>query len=124
MSISLPIDLSGIEPYHSNGATPDQKSQQILSIAPILKGQASKTSTQSNGSPHQQPPPQQQNAPAALQGNLIDFDEPNTAPAQPTKSQPSFVSSGLQEPIQPNKPIKRVDTETEDVDEFVDAKPM
>lgn len=53
---------------------------------------------------------------------------PPTAPAQATNhqvtSQPASAPPGLQEPLVPGQPIKRVDTQTKDLDEFVDAKPL
>ena len=107
----------------SNGSSPEIQAQQILAVAPILKGQTILSSPQSNGSNHQPTPSQQ--APLAAQGNLIDFDEPTTAtpPSQSTSNGGPIISS-LHEPLQPGKPIHRVDTLTKDVDEFVDAKPL
>ena len=109
--------------YFSDGSSPEIQAQQILAIAPILKGQAFQSPPQTNGPNHQHTPSQQ--APLATQGNLIDFDDPPTAiPPLQTISQDGHAASGLQEPLQPGKPIKRVDTLTKDIDEFVDAKPI
>ena len=69
----------------------------------------------------------------------MDFDEidsrpsntgnslpaPTVAPNRQPSPQPMKGAhpAGLQEPLQPGQPIKRVDTLTSDVDEFVDAAP-
>ena len=118
------FEWQGTDIGYSDGSTPKMKTQQILSIAPILKGQPPMPALNPNG--HPAPPP-----PTAAQGNLIDFDQPATSsvPQAPTQShsmmsQPADAPAGLQEPLQPGQPIKRVDTLTSDVDEFVDAKPL
>lgn len=125
----------------SDGATPEQKAQQILSIAPILKGQPASSQPQashprSNAPPQHvqqqsQPPAQQQ---PAGQSDLIDFGQHNSnvptsaSAGQPPSQQPmqqpgNPSSSGLQAPLEPGHPLHRVDTMTKDVDEFVDAQP-
>lgn len=119
------IQLQDTDTGYSDGSTPKMKAEQILSIAPILKGQPPMPALNPNGQPA--PPP-----PTAAQGNLIDFDQPATSsvPQAPTQShssmmsQPADAPAGLQEPLQPGQPLKRVDTLTSDVDEFVDAKPL
>ena len=89
---------------------------------------------QRNGPPQQQSQQQQQQAPAPDQGDLIDFGQSdalasfatsiNHAPSTPLAQQPGNAPPGLQEPLQPGQPIKRVDTLTDNLDEFVDAKPV
>ena len=110
---------------NSDGKTPQQKTQQILAITPIIKGQTS--------SPQHGIPPQQQQLPPQVQthaspvsaghGDLIDFSSDPVA--QPPASNPTTIQGipqGLQQPLQPGQPIKRQDTFTSEVDEFVDAK--
>ena len=118
---------------YSDGKTPEAKAQQILAITPIVKGQ---TSQQNN-----LPPKQQQMLPqaqiqarqppvSASGGDLIDFGsdhvgqppESNPTTMQTNTSQQQGTPKGLQQPLQPGQPIKRQDTITSEVDEFVDAK--
>ncbi|KAL9633718.1 MAG: hypothetical protein Q9164_004538 [Protoblastenia rupestris] len=130
-------DLDWILDANIDGETPEAKSQQILAIAPILKGQPAMPSHQSNGHPQQHKTPHQQSQHqrlSAVQTDLIDFGQPNTstpstvpnnqAPYDHMAQQPANVPAGLQQSLQPGQPIKRVDTLTKDLDEFVDAKPM
>lgn len=115
--------------YHRNGPNPEDKVRQILSIAPILSGQ---TRQQMNGYlPRQQPQPQQQSPQLSSGGspvNLIDFDQASTAQKRPSPNSQSLKSGGippgLQQPLQPEsgEPLKRQDTITKDLDEFVDAE--
>lgn len=132
--------------HHSDGPTPEAKAKQILAIAPILKGQFSSQANQAAAPSHQAPNPPQQH-PQSLQqqyrpplqaqqqphqqSDLIDFGQSDSTPAtsipirnsslQQTGQPPMNAPSGLQEPMQPDQPLKRVDTLTKDVDEFVDA---
>lgn len=136
---------------NSDGATPEAKAKQILAIAPILKGQPPFQQTQAAPSQQTQPPfqqqqqshphpqhsQQQQQQPYQAQqqpaghNDLIDFGQPDTNQASPipprnsslqqTVHQPMDAPPGLQEPMQPGQPLRRVDTLTKDVDEFVDA---
>ena len=115
----------------SDGATPEEKTKQILAIAPILRGQSLNEQNKTD-SPHQsqgtsqQPNPSQQQS--AGHDDLIDFGQSNTAPVasapavqgDPMHFQPN-APPGMQAPLQPGHPIKRVDTRTRDLDEFVDA---
>ena len=120
----------------SDGATPEEKAKQILAVVPIIKGQG-QTASQSTkaASPEQaqpapsQPQPQQQ---PTSSNDLIDFGQSNSLPAssvpdrnsslqQQTMQQPTNAPSGLQEPLMPGQPLRRVDTLTKDLDEFVDA---
>ena len=118
----------------SDGATPQEKIKQILAIAPIIKGQSmSPPQTASPPQQHQQPPQQSHQPPQQPTGHsdLIDFGQTDTAPAtlipdrssslHQTAQQPALP--GLQEPLVPGAPLKRVDTATNELDEFVDAKP-
>ena len=67
---------------------------------------------------------------SASGGDLIDFGSDHVA--QPSESNPTMMQTntsqihgapqGLQQPLQPGQPIKRQDTITSEVDEFVDAK--
>ena len=60
--------------------------------------------------------------------DLIDFGQANaiaavsapTSQIGPMHFEPN-VPPGMQLPLQPGHPIKRVDTKTKDLDEFVDA---
>ena len=122
----------------SDGATPEEKTKQILAVAPILKGQTASQNTKAASPEKAQPapqsssqaPPQQQ--PPLSSNDLIDFGQSDSLPAssvpernsslqQQTMQQPTNVPSGLQEPLMPGQPLRRVDTETKDLDEFVDA---
>lgn len=133
-------DLDWILNAEIDGPTPEAKVKQILSIAPILKGQ---TSQQMNGGQQQQP--QQPQQPQTLQqqhqqpplsqpsqgspADLIDFGQTTTPQLQlssnPPTLQPDQLPAGLQKPLEPENgaPLKRQDTLTHDVDEFVDAQP-
>lgn len=119
----------------SDGSTPEEVTAQILAIAPILPGQKSFTK------PSQpRAPPQQQQAlapqPAAAQGDLVDFGSdgagapftPVTQPyaaQQPVQSSNNAMLSELNDsaPVSSGKPstLQRTDTETSEVDNFVDA---
>lgn len=115
----------------SDGATSDEKTKQILALAPILRGplqnQQSETFQPQHSQDTSQLPsrPQQQ---TAGHDDLIDFGQSNPVPAtsapvgqaDPMQFQPN-VPPGMQAPLQPGYPIKRVDTKTKDLDEFVDA---
>ncbi|KAL8802353.1 MAG: hypothetical protein Q9200_006605 [Gallowayella weberi] len=106
-----------------NGSTPDEMSKQILSVAPILRDQTAQSShsSQTNGPP-----------PAAPPHDLIDFGQPSASAPQSGKTQqppqtqkPSQVQGNLldlQDPPEVGHPVKRVDTFTSDLDEFVDAQ--
>ena len=133
----------------SDGPTPEAKTKQILAIAPILHEQHpsqqpqppqhfQQPQQQANAAPppQAQPPPQQppqfQQQQPAGQSNLIEFGQTDSTQAtsipprnsllqQQTAQQSMNVPPGLQEPMQPGYPLKRVDTLTKDVDEYVDA---
>ena len=125
------------DPYYlttdkcSDGPTPEAKTKQILAVAPILKAQPA--SQDSNPVPPQQPSHSQQQPAGQGQKDLIDFGQTDSSvpassvPArgsslqQQTTQQPANAPAGLQEPLMPGHPIKRVDTLTKDLDEFVDA---
>lgn len=108
----------------SDGPTPDALSQQILSVAPILRGQSSQSHASSTPSqshqPHAQPP--------AASGDLIDFGQshdpiPNSTSTKSHQAPPSQAALlDLQDALELGQPVKRVDTFTSDMDEFVDAK--
>ena len=115
----------------SDGATPEEKTKQILALAPILKSQQQNQQTKASQPQKSQQPsqlpvrPQQQ---TAGHDDLIDFGQsapaPGTsAPAGQTDSMHFQLDTpqGMQAPLQPGQPIKRVDTRTNDLDEFVDA---
>ncbi|KAL8719138.1 MAG: hypothetical protein Q9225_003827 [Loekoesia sp. 1 TL-2023] len=117
-------DLDWILAAKIDGPTPDAMSQQILSVAPILKGQNSKTHF-GNGSSQNHSSNAQ---PAAATGNLIDFGEsqnpiPNSTSTQQQQQPPQGQTPllDLQDQHEPGHPVKRVDTFTSDLDEFVDA---
>ncbi|KAL9615367.1 MAG: hypothetical protein Q9167_000195 [Letrouitia subvulpina] len=106
-----------------DGPTPEAKEQQILAIAPILPGQ--KSQNHFNMTPSEPQPSQTANF--GRSSDLIDFGQ-SEAPPVPTSNnaQHEFFArppQGLQEPLEPGHPVKRVDTLTNDLDEFVDAKP-
>lgn len=124
-------DLDWILNANIDGATPEEKTKQILAIAPILRGQQhnqqSKASQPQQSQENSQPPsqPQQQ---AVAHDDLIDFGQSNPAPStsaavgqsKSMQFQPN-APPGMQAPLQPGHPIKRVDTKTNNLDEFVDA---
>ncbi|MCJ1470095.1 hypothetical protein MMC07_008740 [Pseudocyphellaria aurata] len=117
-------DLDWILNAEINGATPEIVSQQILAVAPILPGQ--RTSHQSNRPPTQNQPTQQN---YSTEGDLIDFGQSEGAAPAPAQQPPvrnplgQQPRGGPQELPQPmGHPIVRQDTETSEVDEFVDAK--
>jgi hypothetical protein len=127
---------------------PDPKSQigQILAVVPILPGSSpiSKYSIPAHVEGHEHPPatknvekretPADHPPPAQHTEDLIDFGESGTSavPSAPTASalpsrppQPTFKE--LQQPLQPtastsSPQLRRLDTETNDLDEFFDAK--
>ncbi|KAI4130111.1 MAG: hypothetical protein LQ338_001886 [Usnochroma carphineum] len=115
-------DLDWILKANIDGPTPDAMSQQILSVAPILRGQTWQ-SLSSKGPPHQ---PNAQ--PPAASGNLIDFGQSHNPTPNSTSTQPQHPSQNqaplldLQDPTEPGHAVKRVDTATSDLDEFVDAQ--
>ena len=139
--------------FNSDGPTPQAKTEQILAITPILRGQ--KPRQQFNIPPkHQQEPqpqpqqPQQQlqqppqQPPQAMGNDLIDFGQ--GAPQQQLPPQQRIpqqqhhqqelqrqqsmdqdvAPAGLQQPLEPamGQPMHRVDTATDELDEFVDAE--
>ncbi|KAI4086132.1 MAG: hypothetical protein LQ348_007251 [Seirophora lacunosa] len=117
-------DLDWILAANIDGPTPDALSQQILSVAPILRGQSSQSHASSTPSqshqPHAQPP--------AASGDLIDFGQshdpiPNSTSTKSHQAPPSQAALlDLQDALELGQPVKRVDTFTSDMDEFVDAK--
>ncbi|MCJ1271335.1 hypothetical protein MMC22_011235 [Lobaria immixta] len=121
-------DLDWILNAEIDGATPEIKSQQILAVAPILTGQP--RSQQSNPPPSQNRPVQPN---SSAHGDLIDFGQSDVAahapaPQAPVRKPPGQQlhsgPQGLQQPLEPSigHPIVRHDTETNEVDEFVDAR--
>lgn len=143
---------------NSNGTTPEEITQQILAIAPIIPGQneagqAENTpQKQENFQPPQQPPqqapvqqteapvpkqqtvhrapqiertsqPLQQVPNAGTYDSLIDFGGDSASPYMqpPQVNIDSYMPPGLQEPLLPGQPIQRQDSNTKEVDEFVDA---
>ena len=122
---------------YSDGKTSEEKTKQILAVVPILSGQ---TASQNNSSalpprkdqPALQPFPQPQQQPATQSNDLIDFGQSNSLPTtsvpernsslqQQTTHPTTYMPSESHEPVMPGHPIKRVDTLTKDLDEFVDA---
>ncbi|MCJ1428022.1 hypothetical protein MMC29_005929 [Sticta canariensis] len=121
-------DLDWILNAEIDGPTPEIKSKQILAVAPILQGQP--PSQDSNLPPTQDRPPQPS---SSAHGNLIDFGQSDVAAPKPTqqptvqqplRQQPPSGAQGLQHSLEPviGHPIVRHDTETDEVDEFVDAR--
>lgn len=129
-------------------ADPKTIVDQILAIAPVLPGQ---TKGAAEGQPGQAPPAQFSSGPTAHQvpsatttDTLIDFDskasreggggalQSKSNSQQPTSSlmdddhglNNKLSSLKMQDPIspQPGRPIHRTDTDTNEVDEFVDAE--
>jgi len=134
-------DLDWILNAQLTGDTPKAVADQILAIVPILPGQ--KQSKEFEIPPHKQkeerpaPPPPANNG---MGNNLIDFDD-HPPPAQAQHKAVSDVKgryadepeslhstggvpAGLQAPLIPDvgHPIKRQDTNSGEVDEFVDAE--
>jgi len=146
---------------NSNGTTPEEITQEILAIAPIVQGQnhsqqaGNPPQKQENFQPSQQPiqpapaqhtqmpvqkqqtvqqapqsiervpQPLQQASNAGNHDSLIDFGGDSAAPyMQPAQqvNNDTYIPPGLQEPLQPGHPIKRQDSNTKEVDEFVDAE--
>ena len=121
----IPSQSCPISHESSDGPDPEAKTKQILAITPILKGQP--THQQPSQNQHQQPPQSQQQS--VGHADLIDFGQSTSNPISSVPPRNSSMhqtvqqhaSSSLQEPMQPEQPLKRVDTLTKDVDEFVDA---
>ncbi|KAL8869068.1 MAG: hypothetical protein Q9198_007985 [Flavoplaca austrocitrina] len=110
-------DLDWILAANIDGPTPDAMAQQILSIAPILKGQASQNTPNSSTKMNTAATP-----PLPASNDLIDFGQSDNSTLISSNGQnhPSGNPHNLQDP--PGQPVKRVDTLTSDLDEFVDAK--
>ena len=111
----------------SDGPSPEIKVMQILAVYPIIKGQSASDPLHAPRSQHKQP---QRNP--AEQEDLIDFGRPDEGTASSlglpqsqnvVRDRPVETSS-LQYPLQPDSQpsLVRVDTETDEVDQFVDAK--
>lgn len=112
----------------SDGPTPEVKTKKILAVYPIIKGQP-------QFDPSRAPPPQhkQSQGHPADQEDLIDFGRPDEklAPAKGLPQNNDVLQNHrveppvLQHPPQPDirPPIVRLDTETNELDQFVDAKP-
>lgn len=134
MYVWMPVIFPLLADFPSDGATPQEKVKQILSIAPILIGQSASQVPNAIPSQHahqsSQHPPQTQNKPTG-NSDLIDFGQADTAPASAIPERNSSLQQmkqqiappGLQEPLMPGAPLRRVDTATNELDEFVDAKP-
>ena len=62
--------------------------------------------------------------PLAASDDLIDFGQSDNSTFISSNGQnhPSGNTHNLQDPLVPGQPVKRVDTLTSDLDEFVDAK--
>jgi hypothetical protein len=119
----------------SDGATPQDQTKQILAVTPILRGQ------HGNEKNHIPPFTPKQQAPAES-GDLIDFGQSDAPPAQiataadieqtlrSTSTQPGDSEGPLidfQDDLKSGLPtvdqkLKRQDTETNSVDEFLDAR--
>ena len=115
---------------HSDGPSPEAKVKQILAVAPILAGQKVAAVDGVNGGSFTQNHALQEPADS---GDLLDFGT-LSAPALAPNGQSSTTNHelspevgnappGLQQPLQPTQPIKRIDTQEGSIDEFVDAKP-
>lgn len=63
--------------------------------------------------------------PLAASDDLIDFGQSDKSALISSNGQnyPSGNTHNLQDPLMPGEPVKRVDTLTSDLDEFVDANP-
>jgi len=123
-------DLDWILNANIDGQNPETQSQQILSITPIVKGQTQvrEFNIPPRGSLDHAPPPRGPPPNANGGGDLIDFSNDDQAPAQPAQQQhppPSNIPLVPQQPLLPQdpgyRPIVRQDTETSELDEFVDA---
>lgn len=103
----------------SDGPTPDAMSKQILAVAPILRGQTSQNNSIPSTKTHPTTAP-----PPAASNDLIDFglSDNSTSVSGSGQAPLSGNSHNLQDPLEPGQPVKRVDTLTSDLDEFVDAK--
>ena len=104
----------------SDGPTPEAMSQQILSVAPILRGQTPQNTSGPSTQTHQQSAP-----PPPASNDLIDFGQSDSPTSVPGNGQPPPSMGNLhdlRDPLEPGYPVKRVDTLTSDLDEFVDAK--
>ena len=131
MYVSSRITLNWNSNNASNGATPEEKAKQILALAPILKGQQHNQQTktfQHQQSPQPSQPPIRPQQQMVGHDDLIDFGQSAPAPdtfAPAGQTDPTHFQldtpPGMQVPLQPGQPLKRVDTRTNDLDEFVDA---
>ena len=126
--------IRGYTNVHSDGGTPQEKIKQILAVAPILKGQSTSQQPVASSSQYSQQTPKQMEPSQAQNGehaNLIDFGQHDAPPAHPIPERGSSLQQttqgpatpSLQQPLIPGEPLKRVDTATNELDEFVDAKP-
>ena len=103
-------------------AQPPQQSQE-----PQSRSQQAQNPPAMSKSPIQQTTAAPVSAPASGgQDDLIDFDDHATSgrPTLPPNThftQDNLSHSSLQEPLQPSQPLKRRDTNSDAVDEFVDA---
>ncbi|CAF9931524.1 hypothetical protein IMSHALPRED_008651 [Imshaugia aleurites] len=124
-------DLDWILNANIDGITSEEKTKQIIAVAPILKGQhhnQQSKAAQVHQSQETSQPPSRSQEQTAGHDDLIDFGQSNPAPltsapigqTDPMHFQPD-APQGMQAPLQPGHPIKRVDTKTNDLDEFVDA---
>lgn len=115
----------------SDGATPQEKTKQILAVAPIIKGQSLSQHAAAPQQQHQQQFISQAQRQPTDHSDLIDFSQSDSATAGAIPDRGSSLHHtaqntaplGLQEPLTPGAPLKRVDTATKELDEFVDAKP-
>ncbi|KAL8907761.1 MAG: hypothetical protein Q9171_005719 [Xanthocarpia ochracea] len=113
-------DLDWILAANIDGPTPEAMSQQILSVAPILRGQTPQNTSGPSTQIHQQSAP-----PPPASNDLIDFGQSDNLTSAPGDSRPPPSKDNphdLRDPLEPGYPVKRVDTLTSDLDEFVDAK--
>jgi hypothetical protein len=148
VSIQLTVLDTKLTLSRDSKANPKDLLDKILSIAPILPGQGGFTAGKENSQPPTAPssaqPTPQKPAANAAQSNLIDLDSrpSSTAPPEPKQatqhtSQPqkNFMDDdtgvsnqmsklNMHETMQPegNKPLKRTDTQTSELDVFVDAE--
>lgn len=111
----------------SDGSSPEIKVEQILAVYPIIKGQSALDPLRTRPSQHTIPPRN-----PTEQEDLIDFSHPDEkaapSPGLPRSKtvvrdnpgEPSSLQYPLQPDIQPS--LVRVDTETNELDQFVDAK--
>ena len=103
---------------------PQQHAQQPLQQQPIQPGMPQAGVAQKPQVAQQIQQPVRDGPVGNAHGNLIDFNSDSSHQALPPQRQlnnDNHMHPGLQQPLQPEHPLVRQDSNTREVDEFVDA---